>query len=293
MAKRIHITSPAKTIESNFIHYAVEFLQTKGFEVSLARHALGKQNYFAGTDQERLADFQAALDDPSIDVILCSRGGYGSVRIIDGLNFESLKRHNKLIVGFSDITVFHNHVHGRLNLPTVHATVPLNFQSNTLASLDSLINVLEGRPNCYHISPFKLNRHGKVNAEVVGGNLSILYSLIGTNSDIDTSGKILFVEDVGEQLYAIDRMFYSLKKSGKLERLAGLIVGGMSNMKDTEIPFGKTVEEIIADHVAGYNYPVCFHFPAGHIDDNRALILGYEATLAVDEERVCFEQGAI
>lgn len=290
MSKKIHITAPAKVIDKACIDYAVDFFQKNGFDVSLAKHVLGQHNYFSGTDAERLADFQAALDDDSIDFILCARGGYGSVRIIDDLDFSKFVKKPKLIIGFSDITVFHNHIHTRCNLPTVHASVPLNFQSNTKEALESLVNVLKGKQNRYEIQSSRFNRIGEVKAVVVGGNLSIIYSLIGTNSDLDTDGKILFIEDIGEHIYALDRILYSLKKSNKLQKLAGLIVGGMTNIKDTEIPYGKNVEEVISEIVSPYNFPVCFNFPAGHVDDNRAIVFGKEASLKVDNVGSIFEQ---
>ncbi len=288
--KKIHITAPAKVIDKGCIDFAADFFQKNGFKVSLAKHVLGQHHYFSGTDSERLADFQAALDDESIDFILCARGGYGTVRIIDDLDFTKFVKKPKLIIGFSDITVFHNHISRHFNLPTLHASVPLNFESNTPEALQSLLNVLNGKPNKYEIASSKYNRSGEVKAIVVGGNLSIIYSLIGTNSDLNTDGKILFIEDIGEHIYALDRILYSLKKSNKLQKLAGLMVGGMTNIKDTEIPFGKNVEDVISEIVAPYNFPVCFNFPAGHIDDNRAMIFGREALLIVTPEGSSFRQ---
>ena len=209
--KKIHIAAPAKVIDKASIDFSVDFLQKNGFEVSLAKHVLGQHNYFSGTDAERLADFQVALDDDSIDFILCARGGYGSVRIIDDLNFTKFLKKPKLIIGFSDITVFHNHIHTHFGLPTLHATVPLNFRSNTPKALYSLLNALNEQPLIYDFPASKFNRLGEVSATLIGGNLSIIHSLIGTNSDIDTTGKILFFEDIAEAIYAIDRMMYSLK----------------------------------------------------------------------------------
>jgi muramoyltetrapeptide carboxypeptidase len=288
--KKIHIVSPAKTIEKECVDFAVDFLRSNGHEVTLGKHVLGKNNYFAGTDAERLSDFQAALNDDSVDVILCARGGYGSVRIIDDLDFSKFQKKPKLIIGFSDITVFHSHVQRHFGLPTVHATVPLNFKSNTKAALDSLLNVLNGKPNYYEIQPSKFNRPGNAEAVMVGGNLAILHTLIGTPSDIRTDGKILFIEDLFEPIYSIDRMMMALKRSGKLQNLAGLMVGGMTNIKDTEIPYGKGVEEVIMDSVSEFNYPVCFDFPAGHVDDNRAIIFGQTARMQVSGNSVLFEQ---
>ncbi|MCG8574675.1 MAG: LD-carboxypeptidase [Flavobacteriales bacterium] len=281
--KKIRIVSPAKQIEAQHLSFTVDFLTSKGFEVELGKHAAGQYHYFSGTDEERLFDFQQALDDESVDAILCSRGGYGSVRILDQLDFSAFLQKPKLIFGYSDITVFHHHVQAKYNLSSVHSTAPLNFSSNSKEALESLLNVLNGQPNQYEFQAHNLNRSGQTKAKVMGGNLAILYSLIGTDSDFDYDGKILFIEEIGEAVYAVDRMMWSLKKSGKLENLAALIVGGMTSMKDSQIPFGKTVEEVIAESVEEYSYPLCFNFPAGHIDDNRAIIFGKEAELRVSE----------
>lgn len=288
--KKIRIVSPAKHIDQLPVDFATDFLVEKGFDVEIGAYALGQDHYFSGTIEERLSDFQFALDDPSVDIILCSRGGYGSVQLIDRLDFSAFLENPKLIVGYSDITVFHNHINSNFNLSTAHATGPLNFSENTEAALESLINVFNGLPNFYEIDPHQLNQTGTVTAPLTGGNLAIIYSLLGTNSDADFRGKILFIEEIGEAVYAIDRMFYALKKSGKLNQIVGLIVGGLTQIKDSEIPYGLAVEQVIKRHVSGLNIPVCFNFPAGHIDDNRALIMGKKATLSVQTKRVTFEQ---
>jgi len=287
---KIRIVSPAKSIEKKHIDFAVDFLQNNNFEVELSTNCLGESHYFSGTDTERLIDFQNALDDTTVDVILCARGGYGCIRIIDSLDFTKFKANPKLIVGFSDVTVFHNHIHSNFELPTVHGTMPLNFETNSKESLQSLVDVMNGHKIKYTIESNLNNKIGHVKAEIVGGNLAIIYGLIGTNSDIYLTNKILFIEDVGEYIYAIDRMMWALQKSGKLNKLAGLIVGGMSNMNDTDVPFGKTVEGVILERIEKLSIPVCFDFPAGHISDNRAIIFGREATLVVRENEVVFEQ---
>lgn len=287
---KIRIVSPAKSIEKKHIDFAVDFLQNNNFEVELSTNCLGESHYFSGTDTERLIDFQNALDDTTVDVILCARGGYGCIRIIDSLDFTKFKANPKLIVGFSDVTVFHNHIHSNFELPTVHGTMPLNFETNSKESLQSLVDVMNGHKIKYTIESNLNNKTGQVKAEVVGGNLAIIYGLIGTNSDIDLTNKILFIEDVGEYIYAIDRMMWALQKSGKLNKLAGLIVGGMSIINDTDVPFGKTVEGVILERIEKLSIPVCFDFPAGHISDNRAIIFGREATLVVRENEVVFEQ---
>lgn len=288
--KKIRIVSPAKYIEQKPVDFAEEFLQKSGFDVEIGTYALGQDHYFSGSIEERLSDFQFALDDPSVDIILCSRGGYGCVQIIDRLDFSAFISNPKLIIGYSDVTVFHNHINRHFNINTVHATAPLNFEENTKEALSSLLNVLNGIENQYKIQPNKLNIQGKVEAQIVGGNLAIIYSLLGTNSDVNCDDKILFIEEIGEAIYSVDRMFYALKKSGKLAKIKGLIVGGMTNMKDSELPFGKSVEEVIHDHISPLDIPLVFDFPAGHIDDNRALIIGKKATLSVGEDAVIFRQ---
>ena len=287
---KIRIISPAKSIDHPHVDFAEEFLKAQGFEVEIGTYALGKYNYFSGTIEERLSDFQFALDDQTVDVILCSRGGYGSVQLIDGIDFSGFVSKPKLIIGYSDLTVFHNHIPKYYGLNTVHATAPLNFMENTPEALNSMVNVIKGVPNRYELEPHSLNINGTVREEVTGGNLSIIYSLLGTNSDADYDGKILFIEEIGEPVYSVDRMFYALKKAGKLSQIKGLIVGGLTKMTDSEIPYGKSVEEVIKAHVENFNIPVCFNFPAGHINDNRAIIIGREATLSVDADGVLFEQ---
>jgi len=289
MAK-VRIVSPAKSIEKEHIDFSVKFLKENNFDVEISANCLGEYHYFSGTDEERISDFQNALDDDSVDVILCARGGYGCIRIIDRLDFTKFLLNPKLIVGFSDVTVFHNHVHSNFNLPTVHATMPLNLSSNSYESLQSLVNVINGGKVNYKLASNPDNKCGEVKADVVGGNLAIIYALIGTNSDINLDDKILFIEDVGEYVYAIDRMMWALQKSNKLAKLAGVIVGGMTNVIDTDTSFGKSVEEVILERVYDLSVPVCFDFPAGHINDNRAITFGKEAKLVVSEDGVVFEQ---
>lgn len=288
--KKIRIVSPAKHIEKEHITFASQFLTEKGFKVEVGQYALGQYNYFSGTIKERTSDFQAALDDESVDIILCARGGYGCVQLLDFLDFTAFINKPKLIVGYSDVTVFHNHISRLFNIPTLHATAPLNFRENTAESLASFINVLNEQPNQYDIKPEPLNIIGEYSGIVTGGNLAILCTLLGTDSDADYQDKILFIEEIGEAIYAVDRMLFSLKKAGKLNQIKGLIVGGMTSMKDSEIPFGSSVEEVIYSHVKSLNIPVCFGFPAGHIEDNRALVIGKKATLNVSPSNVTFFQ---
>jgi muramoyltetrapeptide carboxypeptidase len=288
--KKIRLVSPAKHIAEEAVDFAVKFLLDNGFEVEVGAHVLGKHNYFSGTLEERVSDFQVALDDPTVDVILCTRGGYGCVQLIDELDFSGFMAHPKLIIGYSDVTVFHEHISKVFNLSTVHGTAPLNFSENSIEALTSFVNVINGKVNRYELEAHQLNVTGVISAPMTGGNLAIIYSMLGTNSEADYTGKILFIEEVGEAVYSIDRMFYALKKAGKLDQIAGLMVGGMTNIKDSEIPYGCSVEEVIHQHIAPLNIPLCFNFPAGHIDDNRALIIGKKATLSVGPNKVTFEQ---
>ena len=247
----------------------------------LGNNLFEEDHQFAGSLAQRLSDFQQALDDNSVKAILCARGGYGTVQLIDEIEFSNFKEHPKWIIGYSDVTVLHNHINQNYQVQTLHATMPINFQTTEKESLISLKAALFGEDFLYEFANTSMNRAGNARGILVGGNLSILYSLTGTLSQIDTAGKILFIEDLDEYLYHVDRMIMNLKRAGMLDNLSGLIVGGMSNMNDNTIPYGKTAEEIIAEHVAIYNYPVCFNFDAGHTNTNLALVMGREATLNV------------
>jgi len=288
---RIAIVSPARKISREEMAPAIKLFTDWGLEVVQGEYLYASYKQFAGSDDQRRRDLQRMLDDPSIRAIVSSRGGYGTVRIIDQLDFTRFAQNPKWIVGYSDVTVLHSHIHRHFNIETLHAIMPVNLKDKCESnrSLNSLKKALFGKELSYTIPASTLNRDGSCKAQLVGGNLSILYSLTNTNSDLNTNGKILFLEDLDEYLYHIDRMMMNLRRSGKLEGLAGLVVGAMTKMHDNSIPFEKTAEEIIAEAVEDYPYPVCFNFPAGHIDDNRALILGREVTLQVsDEVRVVF-----
>jgi muramoyltetrapeptide carboxypeptidase len=228
---------------------------------------------------------QQMLDNPEVKAIIAARGGYGSVWVIDKLDFTKFCNNPKWFAGFSDITVFHSHIHKHFAIETLHSTMPINFGKDS-ESTELLRKALFGELKEYHVDTHSSNRKGKSSGILCGGNLSVLYSLASTPSDINTSGKILFLEDLDEYLYHIDRMMMQLKRSGKLENLNGLILGGFSEIKDNAIPFGKTAEQIILDAVQEYNYPVCFGFPAGHGAKNFPLYLGRNAELSVDEENV-------
>ena len=280
---KVGIVSPARKVTIEEIQFSINTLQSWGFEIVLGDNLFNSYHQYAGTDVERTNDFQGMLDDESVSAILCSRGGYGAIRIIDQLDFSKFIKHPKWIVGYSDITVLHSHIHTNFNIETLHSPMCVNFPKNSSSNnaASSLRQALLGEEMIYDITHHPLNRSGSAEGVLTGGNLSILYNLRGTNSDIDTNGKILFIEDVDEYLYHIDRMMMNFKRSGLLRNLSGLIVGSMSKMNDNEIPFGKTAEEIITESVAEYDFPVCFDFPAGHLKENSTLILGRKVKLNV------------
>ncbi len=281
---KIAIVSPARSITFEEVYPAMKILQRWGLEVVLGTHVFSRSDQFAGTDAQRAHDLQHALDDDSIRAILCSRGGYGTVRIIDQLDFKRFMARPKWIIGYSDITVLHAHVSRHFGVETLHAAMPVTMKDDSAAeTLESMRNVLFGTRISYALPSSTLNRDGEGEGVLTGGNLSILYSLAGSASMPDTRGKVLFLEDVDEYLYHVDRMMMGLKRGGHLEKLSGLIVGGMDRMNDNTVPFGKTANEIIAAAVAGYGYPVCFGFPAGHGEKNLALVFGRKVRLRVDK----------
>jgi muramoyltetrapeptide carboxypeptidase len=283
---RIAIVSPARRVSPAEIGAAISVFESWGLEVVQGENLYASFNQFAGSDEQRQSDLQQMLDDPSIRAVICSRGGYGTVRIIDRLDFNRFIRDPKWIVGYSDVTVLHSHIHRHFGIETLHALMPVNFRENCTRneSLNSMRRALFGKKLEYNVPSGQYFRSGSAGGQLVGGNLSILYSLTNTGSDITTDGKILFLEDLDEYLYHIDRMMMNLRRSGKLEGLAGLVVGSMTRMHDNEVPFNKTAGEIIAEAVEDYSYPVCFNFPAGHVDTNLALILGREVRLDVGPE---------
>jgi muramoyltetrapeptide carboxypeptidase len=282
----VALIAPAKKVDRSVVENARKHLENWGLHVIVGKSATASFHQFSGDDDVRKKDFQMQLDHPNVKTIICIRGGYGSVRIIDGLNFSEFVKHPKWIVGYSDITVIQNHILRNFNLASLHAEFPLKFPEfpNRNESLDALKNALFGEFEPFRLQPHRLNKIGSAKGELVGGNLAILCHLLGSNSEINTQGKILFLEDVGEYLYAIDRMMMTLKRAGKLDKLAGLAVGPFTNIKDSDIPFGKNACEIIAEHVANYDYPVIFDIPAGHCDINKPLIFGAEYTMEVSDK---------
>jgi muramoyltetrapeptide carboxypeptidase len=282
---KVGITCPAKKLPGPMTD-AVLLLQSWGLEVILGKTIGASYHQFAGDDEMRAKDLQDFIDDDSIKAIIAARGGYGTVRIIDKVNFSRLSKKPKWLVGFSDITILHTHLFTNYNAQTIHGQMPVNIPDASAESLQTLRRALFGGELNYQFNSHSSNRGGNGSGILVGGNLSLLIAVSGSVSDLDYQGKILFIEDVGEYLYAIDRMIRNLKRAGKLQYLAGLIIGGFTDIKDNDIPFGQTVPEIIMEAVKEYDYPVCFNFPAGHIPDNCSLILGKKLNLSVTDTQV-------
>lgn len=288
----IGIVCPAGYMPYEKAATAIETLKEWGFEVVVGKTLGNQYNYFSGTDEERLADLQHMLDDENIKAILCGRGGYGMGRIIDSVSFKKFKKYPKWIIGFSDITILQNHIYAHFKIASLHAAMAAAFNDgeNKNQYVQSLYNALTGKKAAYISSGNPLNRKGKANGILTGGNLSLLAHLCGSSSDINTEKKILFIEDVGEHIYNIDRMLYQLKRCGKLDDLAGLIVGKFTDIKDTTIPFGQTVQEVIYNMIKDYDYPVCFDFPVSHNKENYALKTGMKYELTVSANSVQLEE---
>jgi muramoyltetrapeptide carboxypeptidase len=289
----IGLVCPAGYMATEKVQTCINTLQEWGYKVKVGKTIGGEsQTYFSGTDEERLADFQQMLDDEEVNAVLCGRGGYGTGRIIDQISFKKFKKNPKWIIGYSDITVLHSHIYSNYYISTLHSPMAGAFNEEGFKNeyVISLKNVLEGKKISYTIPGNEFNRKGDEEGELVGGNLALLAHLAGTGSDIKTKGRILFIEDVGEQLYNIDRMMHQLKRSGKLEKLNGLIVGIFSDTLDTERPFGTTLPELIWNIIKEYDYPVCFDFPVSHSDRNYALKVGVNYRFKVGGSKVLLEE---
>lgn len=281
---RIRIVAPAGKVQKDKVLPGIELLQDEGYEVLPGKHVFDRNFQYAGTDKQRAADLQEALNDPDTKAIVCARGGYGTIRIVEKLDFTSLLRNPKWLVGFSDVTVLHA-VLNKMEIASIHGAMPSFFLENKKPSKSfySLMELLSSGKSKIELAADPLNRPGTCSGELIGGNLSLIYGLQGTPWQLNTAGKILFIEDLSEYLYHLDRMMQNLRLSGMLKDLAGLVVGGFTDMKDNDSPFGKTANEIILEAVQDYHFPVCFNFPSGHIPKNLSLMFGSEYKLDVAE----------
>ncbi len=283
----IGLLATARKISQEEIQPAVDLIEHLGYQVKFSEHLFLENHQFSGTDKQRASDLMSFFQDESVDAILCARGGYGTVRLLPFLDAELIQNKPKWLIGYSDVTVLHSLLH-QYGIASLHAIMPINFKDYTVQSksIKTLFSLLEGEKFNYTINSVENNRLGSAEGVLVGGNLSMLYSLRGTPLDINTEGKILFIEDLDEYLYHIDRMMMNLKIGGFLKGIKALIVGGMSDMNDNTIPFGKTAQEIISEAVQDYDFPLVFDFPAGHISENWALPLGQKISLTVEAKHV-------
>jgi muramoyltetrapeptide carboxypeptidase len=290
----IGIVCPAGYMPAEKAAECIRVLQEEwGYKVKVGKTLGGNSSvYFSGTDKERLLDLQTMIDDDEVKAILCGRGGYGMTHIIDQIDFKKFRKNPKWIIGFSDITLLHSHLYSNYYISSLHAPMAAAFNDAGYVNrfVQSLRTALEGKKAKYEVEPHELNRRGEAIGELIGGNLALLSHAVGTDSDIKTRGRILFLEDVGEYLYNVDRMLYQLKRSGKLKNLAGLVIAGFTDMKDTDRPFGKNVHDIINDVIKEYDYPVCFGFPISHGKENYAVKIGVGYKLKVGKSKVVLEE---
>ena len=287
---KIGLIAPSRNVIHNDLAEAISMIESWGYQVVFGKNLYDIHHQFAGKDEDRAEDFMQMVLNPEIKAILCARGGYGTVRLLEMLDQVTIRKNPKWIIGYSDITVLHSYFNKVVGSETIHATMPINLKTSAYGdSWQKLKQILKGDLIDYQFEPHELNKPGKITGTLVGGNLSVLFSLRGTFCDIETDDKILFIEDLDEYLYHIDRMMMNYKLAGKLKNLKGLIIGGMTKMKDNTVPFGKTAYEIVADEVNDYNYPVAFNFPAGHCEPNLPLILGRKVILDIKSEKVNLE----
>lgn len=280
----IGILCTARYVDIEQLQPAIKLFESWGLKVKLGSTIGVEWNIFGGDDTQRAQNLTDFFNDPEVKAIVCARGGYGTVRMIDSVDFSGLLANPKWLVGFSDVTILHSHINSMYEIPTLHASMPVIIDNKTPEAIDSLKKALFGDELAYSFhnsSPY--NRYGEVEGEIVGGNLSLIHTIQNTVSELYMYDKILFIEEVGEWMYNLDRMMWNLKRSGKLQNIRGLIVGGFTELQDNEIPFGLSYEEIIWEKVKDYDFPVCFNFPAGHIADNRAIKLGHKATLRIGD----------
>jgi len=280
---RLRIIATARKVSPAELAPAIQILEDWGLEVVLGENIYAEQNQFAGSDAERAEDIQYALDDPHCAAILCARGGYGSVRIIDAICWEKFKLNPKWLIGYSDVSVIHNTLQN-LGFASLHAMMPLEFEKNSSESLSLLHEALFGESYTIEAPAHPFNRPGKVEGEVIGGNLSMLYSCLGSATALETTGKILFIEDLDEYLYHIDRMMFNLRRNAYFDGIKALIIGTMSDMNDNAIPFGESAIDIIARHAQDFDFPVAFGLPIGHSSHHLPLVFGEKVTLEVNSD---------
>ncbi len=284
----IGIVAPARKIFPEQLESAIQILQSWGLKTLPSKNIFSSVHpYLAGSDDERRQDFQSMVDDPTVNAILCARGGYGCTRIVDDIDFSTLKNHPKWIIGFSDVTAIHLRLI-RMGFASIHGTMPILFNHEASESVESLKKILFNDSSEIKISIVKTNRSGNGVGEVLGGNLSLIVDSLATSSEPDTNNKILFLEEIDEYFYKVDRMFTQLRRAGKLENLAGLLIGHMTDLKNSELAFGESVSQIVLHAVRDYKYPVAFSFPSGHQNPNIAWIHGATAILNVSENQVSF-----
>jgi muramoyltetrapeptide carboxypeptidase len=289
----IGIVCPAGFMAAERIVPCVNVLKSWGFRIKIGKTVGGvSSNYFSGTDTERLEDLQEMLDDESVHAILFGRGGYGLSRIIDHISFKRFRKSPKWILGYSDISLLHAHIYSNYEIATAHAPMAGAFQNTGPDDpyVHSIRDLLTGEKMSYSCDPHSFNRKGEAEGILMGGNLTILAHAIGGASDFKTKGLILFIEDIGEYLYNVDRMLYQLKRAGKFQKPAALIIGSFTDLKDTERPFGKDAYELIRDILDEYAFPVCYGFPVGHLKENVALKCGSECRLKISREKVLLEE---
>lgn len=285
----VAIVAPSGILKSREgeVQQAVNLLKSWGLHAVVGKHVFSKSNHFAGTDEERCEDFQNALDDPKISAIWCARGGYGTVRILDKLDYTAFKKKPKWLIGYSDITALHNQFHNQ-GYQSLHALMCVSLTKD-LSEIDDTVNsfkeALFGNPRNYILQGSTYNKSGETSGQLVGGNLTMLHTMLGSDTSIDTSGKILFIEEIGEYKYHVDRMLQSLKRAGYFNNLKGLVVGDMSRMRKNTTLWGSSVEQLILDALSEYDFPIAFNMPAGHEKDNRALVLGNVIELKVGKEK--------
>jgi muramoyltetrapeptide carboxypeptidase len=282
----VAIISPSSYIGEDLLIEAVTFLEKWGLKVRTGKNAAKRNGPFAGNDEERLNDLQEMTSDPDIKAVFCSRGGYGLLRIINRVDFSALNKSPKWYAGFSDITILHTWLNDVCGVISIHGEMPVNFH-NSVKTNDTFVSLKQALFGELRTIEWEGNffRSRDVSGELTGGNLSLLYSLMGSRAELITRGKILFIEEVGECYYHVDRMLTSLKLAGKLDELSALVVGGMNEISESKIPWGKNIEKTILDIVSEYNYPLLFSFPAGHVADNRAFYIGKQAKIEINSNR--------